>query len=429
MPVLVLGLNYKTAPVALLERLAVPPDLLEKALADLTGREHVTEAAVLSTCNRVEVYANVTRYHGGMADLRNFLAEWAGVPIEDIADRAYDHFDDRAAAHLFAVTSGLDSMVVGEREIAAQVKQAFADAERERSVGRLLQAMFRQALRVGRRVRAETGLERGASSMVEVALGAADRIVSGLGGRTVLLVGAGKMGQLAGLRLLGVAGRILVANRTRDRAERLAARVDGEVVDLDDLRTGLDAADVVLSCTGASTPVITREDAEAALPGRAGRPLVLLDIAVPRDVDPVCATLPGVTVLDVDAIRALTDTGATGELVARARAMVEDEARTFASWTRSVRVEPTIAALRARAEAVRVAETARLGSRLASLDDRQRAAVEALTRGIVSTLLHDPSVNLKRIADTRSGDPYAHALRELFDLPTPGQDPGASEAP
>jgi len=405
-PVLVLGLNYKTAPVALLERLAVPADRLEKALHDLTGREHVTEAVVLSTCNRVEVYANVTRYHGGMADLRDALAQWGGVPPEDVADHAYDHFDDRAAAHLFAVASGLDSMVVGEREIAAQVKQAFADAEHERSVGRLLQALFRQALRVGRRVRAETGLEQGASSMVEVALDIAGRILvagqtpraNGLEGKTVLLVGAGKMGQLAGLRLTGVAGRILVANRTRDRAERLAGRVDGEVLDLTDLVDGLAQADVVLSCTGASRPVVAAEDVEAAMRGRTGRPMVLLDIAVPRDVEPGCGTLPAVTVLDVDAVRALTDTGTTGAVVAEARALVEREARTFASWTRAVRIDPTIKALRARAEAV-------------------RAAVEALTRGIVSTLLHEPSVNLRRIAETRSGEPYAAALRELFDLP------------
>jgi glutamyl-tRNA reductase len=417
-PVLVLGLNYKTSPIALLERLAVPADLLEKALTDLTGRAHVREAVVLSTCNRVEVYAEVSRYHGGVADLRDFLAEWAGLAPEDIGGRAYDYFDDRAAAHLFAVTAGLDSMLVGEREIAGQIKQAFTEAQALGAVGRLLGSLFQQALRAGRRVRAETGIEQGVSSMVGVALDAAAHVVGGLEGRTVLLVGAGKMGQLAATRVTGTAARVLVTNRTEERAGRLAERTGAEVLPLSALSEGLAAADVVLSCTGAMAPVVEADAVAAAMAGRTGRPLALLDIAVPRDIDPACAALPGVTLLDVDAVRALADTGPTGEVVAHARALVEEETAAFAAWTRAVAVEPTIAALRARAEAVRAAESARLAPRLAGLDDRQRAAVESLTRGIIATLLHEPSVRLKRIADTRGGEPYAQALRELFDLPT-----------
>ncbi|HVL97996.1 MAG TPA: glutamyl-tRNA reductase [Egibacteraceae bacterium] len=426
MPLLVLGLNYKTAPVGLLERVAVAPEGVPKALASLAQREHVREAAVLSTCNRVEVYASVSRFHGGMADLRRFFAEWGGVAPEDFVDLAYDHYDDKAARHLFSVTAGLDSMVVGERQIQLQVKQAFADAEAEGTAGRMLSSLFRRALRVGKRARRETAISAGASSMVDVGLDAARRVLGHLDGSTVLVVGAGKMGGMGADRLSGVAARILVANRTPDRAERLAARVDGEVVALGRLADGLAVADLVLCSTGASTPVVDHDTVAEAMRRRPERPLVLVDLAVPRDVDAACAGLPSVSVLDIDAIRTLTDGGGSvpaggapgglGAEVERGRAIVEEEAERFAAWTRSVRVEPTVAALRGRAEQVRVAELGRLAPRLADLDERERAAVDALTRGIVNTLLHEPTIRLKALAD-RSGDAHAAALRELFDLP------------
>lgn len=417
MSVLAFGLNYRTAPLPLLERLAVPAEHLPKALRSLLDREDVTEAVVLSTCNRVEVFAHVTRYHGGMADLRNFFAEWSGEPPEAFAGLAYDYYDDRAAAHLFAVTSGLDSMVLGERQIQLQVKQAFRDAQGEGAAGRVLSTLFRRALRVGRRTRVETGISAGASSMVDVGIEAASGVLDDLADRTVLIVGAGKMGGMAASRLQGRAGRLIVANRSADKRKRLAARVDGEELDLTDLVAGLARADLVIASTGAPQPVVDREVVGRAMAARADRPLVLLDLAVPRDVDPGCAELPGVTVLDVDAIRAVTDTGRTGVEAAKARTLVEEEAAAFAAWTRTVRVEPTIAALRARAEDVRAAEVERLAARLAGLDERQRDAVDALTRGILNTLLHEPSVRLKQVADQRGAEGYAAALRELFDLP------------
>lgn len=429
MSLLVLGLNYKTAPVGLLERVAVAPADVPKALTSLIQREHVREAVVLSTCNRVEVYAAVSRFHGGVADLRRFFVEWGGVAPEDFVDLAYDYYDDQAATHLFGVTAGLDSMVVGERQIQLQVKQAFVDAEAEGTAGRMLSSLFRRALRVGKEARRETGISAGASSMVDVGLDAARQELGDLEGRTVLIVGAGKMGGMAADRLAGTADRILVANRTTDKAERLAAKVGGQVVGPGGLGDGLAAADLVLCSTGASTPVVDHDTVRRALATRPDRPLVLVDLAVPRDVDAACADLPGVTVLDIDAIRVITDSpavegpaapaGAAGRLpaeLAKGRALVEAEAERFAAWTRSVRVEPTIAALRARAEDVRTGELRRLGARLGDLDERQRAAVDALTRGIVNTLLHSPTVRLKAAAD-RGDDLHSAALRELFDLP------------
>lgn len=417
MSVLVLGLNYKTAPIELLERVAVPAEHLSKALTSLRQREHVLEAVVLSTCNRVEVYARVTKFHGGVADVRNFFADWSGLPPEDFVDATYDYFDDRAAAHLFAVASGLESMVVGERQIHLQVKQAFLAAQEEDACGRVLQSLFRQALHVARRTRSETGISEGAASMVDVGLDAATKVLHDLRGRTVLIVGAGKMGGMGAGRVRGSADRILIANRSEEKAQRLADRVGGEVLAFADLADGLAAADLVLASTGAPIPVVEHDAVAAAMTRRPDRPLVLVDLAVPRDVDPGCSYVPGVTVLDVDTIRSVTDVGRTGEEVAKARTLVDEAAQRFAAWRRAVQVEPTITALRSRAEDVRAAELQRFAARLGELDDKQRDAIEALTKGIVNTLLHEPSVRLKTIADAHGDDAYAAALRELFDLP------------
>jgi glutamyl-tRNA reductase len=414
--VLVLGLSHKTAPVGVLERVAVPAERLDKALASLVRRDHVTEAVVLSTCNRVELYASVTRYHGGMADLRNFFAEWGGLAPEDLADLVYDYFDESAAAHLFAVTSGLDSMVVGERQVHLQVREALKAAEAEGTCGRILQALFRQALRVGKRARAETGIAAGGASMVDVGVGLATRVLGGLNQRTVFLIGAGKMGGMGATRVTGAAGRVLIANRTPEKAERLARRVGAEVVEFGRLLDGLRDADLVIASTGSSTPLVRAEMVASAMRGRVDRPLVFLDLAMPRDVDCAAGDVEGVTVIDLSDIHRLTRHGSTGVAVAHTRAIVEEETRRFVAWTRAVRIEPTIAALRERAEAVRLAELERCGAKLGVLDERQVQALESLTKGIVNTLLHAPTVRLKALADARGADLYAAALRELFDL-------------
>jgi glutamyl-tRNA reductase len=421
MSLLVVGCNHHSADLTLLERLAVPADEMPKALRSLTGLEHVVEAVVLSTCNRVEVYAHVTRFHPGLQELRGWLADRGDIHPQDLDELQYSYHDDRAAAHLFAVTGGLDSMIVGERQIAVQVKQAMEAAREEGTARRMLQRLFRQAVRVGRRVRSDTAISAGASSMVDVGLETvADRLGGFLGGRHVSIVGAGKIGALTAERVFALgASRVEVWNRSPDKARRLAQRVDGHVVPPLGLVDTLAAADVVVCTTGAPEPVLDVDLVTRALARRLDGqgPLVLLDLAVPRNVDPACHHLPGVIIVDVEDVRRGAESGVTGEVLAQARAIVEDEAERFLTWTRTAQVEPTIRSVRTFAEEVRVAELERLSGKLSGMDDRQRDAVEALTRGIVNTLLHGPTVRLKQFADGNGAEHHAEALRELFDLP------------
>jgi glutamyl-tRNA reductase len=435
MSLLVVGCNHRSADLALLERLAVPVDELPKALASLTRLSHVTEAVVLSTCNRVEVYAHVTRFHGGLQEVRGWLGERGDIHPQDLDELQYSYHDDRAAAHLFAVASGLDSMVVGERQIGLQVRQALALAREQGTARRVLQRLFMQAAQVSRRVRQETAVSHGASSMVDVGLLVVqERLGVRLAGTRVAIVGAGKMGALTARRLaeLDVA-HVDVWNRSLDKASRLAARVAGEVVPSGGLREALTAADVVVCTTGAPDPVLDVDLLAAALADRARRqraPLVVLDLAVPRNVAPAAADLPGIRVIDVEGVRELATRGTTGDEVAHARRIVDEEADRFLAWTRTSQVDPAIRAIRQRAEAVRVAELDRLAGRLATMDERQRAAVEALTRGIVNTLLHEPTLRLRELAAQGTAEVHADVLQDLFAPEAPGtDDPPAADVP
>jgi glutamyl-tRNA reductase len=421
MPVFVVGLNFKSAPLELLERLAVDPERLPKALADLLDRDHVHEGVVLSTCNRVEVYSAISRFHAGSTDLRRFLAEFHHLEPQDFADQLYSYYDERAVRHLFAVASGVDSMVVGESQILGQVREAFRAAQEERAVGPLLTTLFGRAIKVGRRVRAETAIGAGPTSTLEVGLRLAERQLGSLAGRRVLVVGAGKMGRLAGrrLRAAGV-GEVVVANRTEDNGATLARELGGRHVPLDRAGDELAAADLVIASTAAMAPTVTVEVVAAALARRAadapGQPLVLLDLGVPRDVEPEARALPGAFLADLDGLRAVLETEDDGRLaeIERVRRLIAEESAAFMAWQREVRLGPTIRALRARAEEVRRRELARASSRLAGLSDAERAAVEAVTRRLVNKLLHEPVVRGKALAGGPDGDLYARMLHELY---------------
>ncbi len=421
MSVVVVGLNHRHASLDQLERLAVPAEQAPKALLSLAQRPHISEAVVLSTCNRVEVYAKVHRFHGGIADVRAFLCEWGGLAPEDLDGLTYEYHDERAAAHLFAVACGLDSVVVGERQVARQVKHAYLTARQEGTCRSQLGAVFERALRVARQVRTRTSLEHAASSMLDAGLEAASAHLPSLTDRTVLLVGAGKIGAMAARWLGGSVRRLLVTNRTVERADRLTAH-GATVLPLDELGRGVAEADLIITSTASRHPLIDRALLEPVMRARPDRPLVIVDLAVPRDVAGDCRDIAGVVVLDVAAVADAVASSPAADEVAAARAFVDDEVAALAAWQQARPVEPTISALRDQAEQIRRAELERQSTRLAALDERQRAAVEQLTRGIINTLLHEPTVRLKAASVHDDGRWRAEVVRELFGLDDPADD-------
>ena len=406
-------------PLDLLERMTVPASRLPKALADLTSREHINEAVVLSTCNRIEVYVFAEKFHGAYQDIRNFFAEVSHVAPEEFSDHLTSLYDGDAARHLFSVASGLDSAVLGEHEILGQVRKSWETASTEGAVGPVLNTLFRHSLEVGKRVRTETAISRNITSVSQAAVAMATERLGGLGGRQVLIVGAGEMGEglARALHGGGVAG-IRVANRTWDRAVEVAGRLGGEPVRLDDLPHHLAEVDVLLTSTGASAAILEHGDLASVVGERHGRELLVVDIAVPRDVDPTAGEIEGVTLLDMDDLREFADVGIRERQreVAAVHAILDVELDRYVDESTARSVAPLVASLRARGDLVRSGELQRLVARLGDLDDRQRDAVEALAAGIVGKLLHEPTVRLKDAAGTARGERLAEALRDLFDL-------------
>jgi glutamyl-tRNA reductase len=437
MSVLVVGLSHKSAPVSTLERAAVSGDTLGKLLHDVARLPDIAETFVISTCNRVEVYAEVGRFHGGVAGVCDLLSRYSGIPAAELTSSLYVHYEDRAVQHLLAVSSGLESMVVGEDQILGQVRTALKVAGDHGTLGRSLRDLGRLALRTGKRARAETGIDRLGLSLVSVGIELAapplrekqEKLVSNgpgrLSGLHVLVVGAGGMSGLAVATVARAgAARVTVANRTRARAERLAAGVGGAVADFADLAPAIAAADLVISCTGAANLVITESVVRAVLAIRdRARPLVLLDLAMPRDIDPAVAELPGpaeaaVTVISMDTLRGTGETAVGADEVAAVRAIVEEEFAAHGSAVRADRVTPTVVALRAKAATVVDAELARLAGRLSeeSVSGHALEEIAQTVRRVVDKLLHAPTVRVKELASSPDGEEYAAALRVLFDL-------------
>ncbi|MGH2791234.1 MAG: glutamyl-tRNA reductase [Actinomycetota bacterium] len=447
MSIVVVGLNHKTSPISLLEQLAIPDERHAKALAELMNSEHVTEGAILSTCNRVEVYASVTKFHPGAQGLRNFLSEFCHIAPEDFSDHLYTYFDEGAVSHLFRVAAGVDSLVVGESEILGQVRKAVAFAEEEDTVGRNLRRAFSQALTVGKRARSETEISRNPVSVSSAAVELARRAFAGRGagsvepqngrgagsagpqngrggysleGKSVVIVGAGKMGRLA-VQALQAAGatETIVVNRGEERAQSLADAYGVKPRSLGELPEVLSGADIVICSTMAPGAVLDHKTVRTAVEGRT-RPdaLFIVDIAVPRDVDPSVAEIDGVVLRDIEDLRALVENNMGGRVseIAKVESIVTTELERFARWERAVEVAPAIARLVDQSEAVRVAELERFSSQLAGVSDEQRAAIEQLTRRIVNKILHAPLSKSKEIASSTQGHVYLEALYELFEL-------------
>ncbi len=417
MSLLVVGLSHRSAPVELLERTSLGPEHVGKLVADVASADHIGEAVVVSTCNRVEVYADAAKFHAGVAEITSLLADHTGVAHDELTAHLYVHYEDRAVAHLFSVASGLDSMVVGEGQILGQVRTALRAAQEAGAAGRLLNEAFQQALRVGKRVHADTDIDRAGASLVSVGLEHAGRSLGDLSGRSALVVGAGSMSALAATTLVrGGIGELVVANRTFERGVDLAARLGGRAIRLEQLEEELPGADLVLSCTGALALLVTAPAVTRARAVRGPRPQFFLDLALPRDIDPDIAELSGVRLLDLAGLGRMLAGDERAADVEAVKAIVTEEVAGFLGWLRASAVAPTVVALRAMAEQVVDAELTRLAGRLPSMDEHTREEVSQAVHRVVDKLLHAPTVRVKQLAGEPGGQGYAQALRELFDL-------------
>jgi len=417
MSIVVIGLNHRTSPLEVLERATIADEMLPKALHGIAARDDVREVVVLSTCNRTEIYAVTERYHAAYADIRDFLCEQSGLVPDDLQPHLYSQHDDAAIAHLFGVAAGLDSAVLGESEVLGQVKTAWERARTEGTARSTLNQLFRHALEVGKRARTETGIARSTASVSYAAVEMAEEIVGSLAGARVLVIGAGEMGEGVATALSRAGAEITVVNRTESRAVDLARRVGARVSPAAMLESEIAGSDVCLTCTGAGEHLVTKEMLERARAG-SERSLLLIDIALPRDVEPAVTEVAGVSLRDLHDLNDWVARGRdqrAGEAHKVAEIVTEEVDRCLMEYT-ARQAAPLLAQLRDRAETVRRGETERFARRLADLSPEQREVVESITRGIVAKLLHGPSVKLKDSAGTPQGDRLLSAIRDLFDL-------------
>ena len=441
MSVLLFGVSHRSAPVSVLEQLSAGESDQGKLIQQVLQSPLVTEAMILSTCNRVEVYAVVDAFHGGLSAIGQVLSEHSGLSMGELTKHAYVRYSEAAVEHLFSVASGLDSAVVGEQQVLGQVRRAYATAESNRTVGRVLHDLSQRALAVGKRVHSETCIDAAGGSVVSVALHvAAERLYrpelgpsyTALAGRTATVIGAGSMGSLTAAHLVRAGiGHVNVVNRSLPRAQRLAANlveqgVRAGAMTLDELPDALAQSDLVISCTGAVRPVVTLADVHHALAASQrdeAEPMVLCDLGMPRDVDPAVAGLPGVSVVDMDRVQREPSARAAAADAEAARRIVAAEVAAYLASQRVAEVTPTVTALRQRAAEVIEAELMRLDNRLPGLDVAHRDEVVRTVRRVVDKLLHAPTVRVKQLAGAPGANTYAEALRELFEL-----DPHAVDA-
>ena len=419
MHLLLVGASHRTAPVELRERLDFCSRGLDAAVRALAQLGTAREAVVISTCNRAELYIACDEPTTAVNDLLGFMSDFHALPSDQIRPHLYSHVDHDVARHLFRVSSGLDSMIVGEPQILGQIKEAYGVATSLHSAGPLLNKLFHWAFGVGKRVRSETALAEGAVSVSFAAVRLAKKIFGDLTGRRVLVIGAGEMGKLTAVHLKshGVAS-VVITSRTLSHAQQLADEVGGTVTAWDALPQALLESDIVITSTGSSTPILSKTQVRAAMPANRTRPLFMIDIAVPRDVDPRAAEIEQVFLYNIDDLQGIVreNLQKRGTEVNRAEQIVEEEVRKFASWHRSREAVPTIVALRQRFEAIRKSELERLDAKLAPLSPDARARVDEVTRLIVEKLLLTPTEQLKNADDSQVVSQYADALTRLFGL-------------
>ena len=424
MSVVVVGLQHTQAPLPLLEAAAIPDEDLHKVLSSLSHRRNVLETVVLSTCLRTEVYAVVDRFHDAVAEIYDVLSEQSGASVEDLSAHAAIRFDDDVTAHLFSVTSGLESVVTGETEVVGQVRRAFERAQGEGTSGPVLSALFRHALQTGKRVRTETAISKGTTSFAYAAVTVArGPDGSGLRGARVVVVGAGAMGlgvsrALSDIPADDAPSAVVVVNRSLGRAEEVVAQISGapfplRAAALESVADQLAGADVVLTAVAADAHVLHDADFAAA-----SSPLLVIDLGVPRNVDPAVRARPGVTLLDMDTLRESVTRalGDRAEESVAAWSIVADEVERFRTASRQRGAAPMVASLRAHLESLRVAELERHRAQLADLTEAEWEHVDAATRAALAKFLHEPTVLLKETAGTPQGERLVEALRTLFNL-------------
>jgi glutamyl-tRNA reductase len=418
--IFVVGLSHKTAPIAVREALAFTKDAVPDALGRLRSEVGLDEAMVLSTCNRVEIYGRAKESKDSLVPaLVTFLADHQRRPSSELDPFLYRLEGEHAVRHAFRVAASLDSMVLGEPQILGQVKEAYQIAETAGALGSVLNALRNRSIAAAKRARSETGIGQNAVSVSYVAVELAKKIFGELKERNVLLVGAGKMSELAARHLVrGGARATVLGGRTFDKAEQLAAALGGKAAPFESLRSELTRADIVISGTGAPGIVIQRDDVEAASAGRRQRPLFLIDIAVPRDVDPAVAKLPGVFLYDLDDLKSVAEANLRERRkeASAAESLVELEVHEFLVWRQSLEVVPLLVELRQRADEIRKAEVEKAKKRLGPITPEQEQALEAVTTAIVNKLLHPPTVHIKEIASNGHAKEHMALIRKLLGL-------------
>ncbi|MBI3329779.1 MAG: glutamyl-tRNA reductase [Nitrospinae bacterium] len=419
MHIVVVGLSHSTTPVELRERLHFPEGHLEEPLEKLAQYTEVSERVILSTCNRVEIYSRVQHLAHGVARLRQFLADYHGLPLAVFEQYIYAYHSEAALRHLFRVASSLDSMVIGEPQIMAQMKEAFAVARRANATGPIFNQLFEKAFAIAKRVRTETRIGEHAVSVSYAAVELAKKIFQDLVAKMVLIVGAGETSELAAMHLMshGVKN-LLVANRTLERALELASRLQGQAIPFAELPAYLDKADIVISSTGSPDFVVRKADVQSAMRVRKNRPMFFIDIAVPRDIDPMVNNLDNVYLYDIDDLQHIVDENrkARQREAALGETVILREVEQVLRWLDEQEVVPAVVRLRRKAEAIRNQELAKLFSRLGHLSDAERTAIEAMASSITNKLLHTPIVRVKQESQSKGAAGYLQALRDLFSL-------------
>jgi glutamyl-tRNA reductase len=425
MHIVIVGLSHKTAPVEIRERLAFAPTAMERPLRQMLELPSIAEGLIVSTCNRVELCAATKEPDAAVALLRRFLAEYHEVAPEEISDNLYDYQGEQAIRHLFRVASSLDSMVLGEPQILGQIKTAYGYAAEFKTAGLILNRFLHKAFSVAKRVRTETAIASNAVSVSFAAVELARKIFDRLDNKGVMIIGAGEMCELAARHFVtnGVS-KVLVTNRTFERAEKLAAEFEGKAVAFEDFVDHLAEADIVMTSTGAPNFILGKRQMEEVLKRRKNRPMFLIDIAVPRDIDPKVNDLDNAYLYDVDDLQGVVQANLKERKkeAGKAEAIVEQEIGQFYQWLGNLEVKPTIIALRRKFEEIRNQETEKTFSNLKDLSSKQRKSIEAMANAIINKILHQPTAILKNAQNDTSGEDYVDTVRVLFDLPAPSGD-------